>query len=121
MAEIFRLTPSFVEQGYGGYGIISNDSILLFTMSPNVTMEQTNATFLPFFEFAYSLPGISGDTSTIMYPDLYSYYELYFSDRPGLVGLPTEMSSWLLPKDLFENDPADLATEMLKMQEFDYL
>ena len=121
VAEIFRLTPSFVEQGYGGYGSIANDSLLLFTLSPNVTMEQTNATFLPFFEFAYSLPGISGDTSTILYPDLYSYYDTYFSHRAGLVGVPNEISSWLLPKDLFENDPEGLAAEMLKMQEFDYL
>jgi len=57
--EIIRLTPSLVEQGYGGYGGVSIKSLQFSVISPNVTAEQTIATFSPLFEFAHSLPGLS--------------------------------------------------------------
>jgi len=65
LTEIIRLTPSLIEQGYGGYGFGSVDSILFFVLSPNVTPAQTQATFLPLFEFALSQPGLSVQNSTI--------------------------------------------------------
>jgi hypothetical protein len=45
LAEIIRLTPSLVEQGYGGYGGGNTDQFQLLVISPNVTAEQTQATF----------------------------------------------------------------------------
>ena len=116
LAGIIRLTPSLVEQGFGGYGNGDNSSFLFFVISPNVTMEQTNATFLPLFELAHSQPGLSvTNTTTTLFPDFSSFYEPLFSNIDGLVGVPTEMSSWLLPKDVVQTDkPEDLATELLK-------
>jgi len=115
LAEIIRLTPSLVEQGYGGYSGIIADRFQLFLLSPNVTAEQTQATFLPLFEFAASQPGLSVENSTMVYQDLWSWYETTFVDGE-LVGAPAEISSWLLPKDVIQTDkPEDLAAELLKI------
>jgi len=122
LTEIIRLTPSLVEQGYGGYGSGATDQIQLFVLSPNVTAEQTQTTFLPLFEFAHSQPGLSVENNTILYQDFWSWYEPSHTTSDGQVGIPVEGSSWLLPKDTIQTDnPGDLAAELLKISLFGYL
>jgi len=117
LTEIIRLTPSLVEQGYGGYGSVSNERFQLSVLSPNVTAEQNNAAFFPLFEFAISQPGLSVINFTITYPDFWSWYEPAANAyAAGQIGQPIEMSSWLLPKDVVQTDkPGDLAAELLKL------
>ena len=120
LAEIIRLTPSLVEQGYGGYGGGANETFQLYVLSPNVTMEQTNATFLPLFEFAHSQSGLSVENMTVPFADFWGFYDPYTNDD-GQVGSPTEISSWLLPKDVIQTDkPEDLAADLLKTRQFGY-
>jgi len=115
-AEIIRLTPSLVGQGYGGYCSISAGQIRLFVLSPNVTAEETQATFLPLFELAASQPGVSVQNATTVYQDFWSWYQSPSFDPGDLVGISAEMSSWLLPKDIIQTDqPGDLAAELLKI------
>jgi len=123
LAEIIRLTPSLVEQGYGGYCFIFAGQIQLGFLSPNVTAEETQATFLPFFEFAASQPGLSVQNSTATYRDSWSWYETLFVASAALVGTPSEMSSWLLPQDIIQTGkPEDLAAELLDVtSRFAYL
>ena len=122
LTEVIRLTPSLVEQGYGGYSNGSTRWFQLFIVSPKVTMEQNNANFLPLFEFAHSQPGLSVQNATVPYPDFSSFYETLFANSRSQVGAPTELSSWLLPKDVVQSDkPEDLATELLKTQWFGYM
>jgi FAD/FMN-containing dehydrogenase len=121
LAEIIRLTPSLIDQGYGGYGSGFTGQVQLFVLSPNVTAEQTQATFLPLFEFAASQPGLSVENSTAVYQDFWSWYESIFGTS-DLVGGQNEISSWLLPKDIIQTDePGNLAAELLKMSAFGYL
>ena len=123
LAEIIRLTPSLVEQGYGGYCLISTGQIQLFFLSPNITAEEIRAKFLPFFEFTASQPGLSVQNSTAVYQDFWSWYESVVAPLINPVGIPTEMSSWLLPKDIIQTDkPEDLAAELLNITSaFGYL
>ena len=123
LAEIIRLTPSLVERGYGGYCTIFGGQIQLDLLSPNVTAEETQATLLPLFELAASQPGVSVQNSTAVYPDFWSWYETLFVISGELVGIPTEMSSWFLPKDIIQTDkPEDLAVELLNVTSgFGYL
>ena len=117
LTEIIRLTPSLVEQGYGGYGGIFAGLIVLFVASPNVTAEETQATFLPLFEFVASQPGVSAVNSTAVYQDALSCYETIAPFLGNVVGVPNELSSWLLPRDIVETDrPGDLAAELLKIK-----
>jgi len=122
LAEIIRLTPSLVEQGYGGYCSIFAGQIQFALLSPNVTAEQTQATFIPLFELAASQPGVSVQNSTVVYQDFWSWYEPQFATGE-LVGFPIELSSWLLPRDVIETDqPGDLAAELLEIKSvFAYL
>jgi len=121
LTEIIRLTPSLVEQGYGGYGVGTSGRIQLSVMSPNVTAEQTQATFSPLFEFAISQPGLSVVNITMLFQDFWQFYDPT-SATDGMVGVPTEISSWLLPKDVVGTDqPEELAAELLKLSGFGYL
>ena len=121
LTEIIRLTPSLVEQGYGGYGVRSVGGFQLAVLSPNVTAEQTQATFSPLFEFAHSQPGLSVANQTILFQNFWQYYVTY-SSTDGQVGTQSELSSWLLPKDVIETDkPEKLAEELLKISGFGYL
>lgn len=122
LAEIVRLTPSLVKQGYGGSTNGTIDGFQFFVLSPNATMEQANATFSPLFQFAHSQPGLSVQNVLIPFPDFSSFYEPTFTNSDGLVGVPNEISSWLLPKDVIQTDrPEDLVTELLKLPVFAYL
>lgn len=69
LTEIIRLTPLLVEQGNGGYGSGSVDGFQLTVLSPNVTANQTQATFLPFFEFLHAQPGLSVQNGTRLFQD----------------------------------------------------
>ena len=121
LTEIIRLTPSLVEQGFGGYGGGYTEQFQLLLLSPNVTIEHTQATFLPLFEFAHSQPGFSIENLTVPYQDFWSWYEPFFTTTDGQVGTPSEISSWLLPKDAIQTDrPEDLAAELLKISGFGY-
>jgi len=116
LTEIIRLAPSLVERGYGGYFTIFAGQIQLGLLSPNVTAEETQATFLPLFELAASQPGLSVQNSTVVYQDFWGWYETLFVASWEAVGIPTEMSSWLLPQDIIQTDkPEDLAAELLKV------
>ena len=97
--------------------------ISLSFLSPNVTAEETQATFLPLFELAASQPGVSVQNSTVVYQDFWGWYETLFVTSGEAVGIPTEMSSWLLPQDIIQTDkPEDLAAELLKVTSgFGYL
>ena len=116
LAEIIRLTPSLAEQGYGGYGVASASQIILLFTSPDVTIEQTQATFLPLFEFAASQPGLSVENHTEVYQDSGSWSETVSVLPNNVIAIPVELSSWLLPRDIFETDrPGDLAAELFKI------
>ena len=120
LTEIIRLTPSLVEQGYGGYSGGSAELFQFFVLSPNVTGEQTNATFRPLFEFAHSQPGLAVMNETVVFEDWWQFYDNAYS-RDGQVGVPNEISSWLLPKDVVAtNKPEELSQELLKMSGFAY-
>jgi hypothetical protein len=121
LGEIIRLTPSLVEQGYGGYGGGNTEQFQFFVLSPNVTVNQTQATFLPLFELAVSQPGLSVQNETVQFQDFWEFYNLLFNSTDGEVGVPSEISSWLLPKDVIQTDkPEDLAGELLKISGFGY-
>jgi len=116
LTEIIRLTPSLVKQGYGGFGGIHAGLIVLFVASPNVTAEETRTTFHPLFEFVALQPDVLVVNSTAVYQDALSCYEAIAPFLGNVVGIPNEISSWLLPRDIVETDrPGDLAAELLKI------
>ena len=121
LGEIIRLTPSLVEQGYGGYVHGAPNRFTLAVISPNVTANQTRDTFSPLFEFATSQPGLSVLGDTVAFKDFWEFISFYLGSSADPVGAPTEISSWLLPKDVVQTDkPRGLAGELLKTSFFGY-
>lgn len=121
LGEVLRLTPSLVDQGFGGYGSGSTNNIQLILFSPNVTVNQTQAIFSPLFEFTASQPGLSIQNYTFLSPDFWTIYNLIWNNTDGQVGSQVEISSWLLPKNVVQTDkPRDLAGELLKTAGFEY-
>ena len=122
LGELIRLTPSLVDQGFGGYGTGSADQIQLVAISPNVTVNQTQAIFSPLFEFAASQPGLSIENYTLPFTDFWTVYNLIWNNTKGDVGAPVEGSSWLLPKEVVQTDkPVELAGELLKTSGLNYM
>ena len=120
LTELFRLTPSLVDNGYGGFSTGSIETFTYFVLSPNVTTEQNEAIFNPLFGFVDSQPGLSvGINRTLLYQNWWEFYDAIFS-TDGQVGVPSEISSWLLPKDVFDK-PEMIAGELLKTTAFGYL
>ena len=120
ITEIIRLTPSLLEQGYGGYILGTTSQFQLFLVSPNVTAEENQATFLPLFEFAASQPDLLLQNSTALYQDFWEFYDS-LTATDTLAGNSGEISSWLLPKDVVQTDkPEELAAELLKTSGFTY-
>jgi len=123
LTEIIRLTPLLSEQGYGGYGSGSANGFQLTVLSPNVTANQTQTTFRPFFEFAHSQPGLSVQNGTKLFQDWSQFYDGLIAslDNQFGVGFPVEISSWFLPKEVVKSDkPEELAAELLKTSGFGY-
>jgi len=73
------------------------------------------------FDLAVSLPGFTVVNYTVTFPDFWALYEPLWGSTDGQVGVPNEISSWLLPKDVIQTDkPEDLAAELLKISGFAY-
>ena len=121
LTEIIRLTPSLIEHGYGGYGSGSVDQMQFFVLSPNVTGEETQATFIPLFDFAHSQEGLQIQNYTVVFEDFWKFYDPIWN-TDGQVGSASEISSWLLPEEVVKTDkPEQLAAELLKTSGFGYL
>ena len=124
LTEVIRLTPSLVDLGFGGYGFGAPGTVQLFLLSPNVTLEQTQATFRPLFEFLHSQPGLTVDNETVLLQNIWQFYNNLppSVSNGGRVAYASEISSWLLPRDIFRtNKPEVIAGELLKLSSFGYL
>ena len=74
------------------------------------------------FEFAASQPGLSVLTDTVVFKDFWEFINFFLVSISGSVGVPSEISSWLLPQDVVQTDrPKDLAGELLKLSSFGHL
>jgi len=115
------MTPSLVDKGYGGW-ITPGSSFSLTLLSPNVTWEQANETFFPFFDYATNqsvTAGLTAHNYSVWYDSFNSFYsEFYAGHGSDLLNL--ELSSLLLPEYLFTGDTHSLAVELLNVPGISY-
>jgi hypothetical protein len=120
-AEIIRMTPSLVDQGYGGCVTFNTSGFLMFIASPNVTQAQANETFKPLFDYATSQaesPGLLIENLTASF-DTFGPLNAYLSQGESQVG-NNEVSSWLLPDDVVKSDPDSLAAQLMEVPTLSY-
>ena len=88
-----------------------------------------NATMLPFFEFANALAANSStedapltiDTAiTVPYQSFGDWERQFFANATGQVGGNTELGSRLLPRDIIESQPEEVAETVLAVPNIQY-
>jgi len=109
-ARMLQFQTNLTDDGWGGYGALSNTSISLFTIVPNMSTETANASTQPWTEYASSLrsQGVSSIAELYAIP---SWYELYTSiyNTSGQNGVNQMLTSRLLSRDTIANRSRDVA------------
>lgn len=79
------------------------------------TLQETNEIFVPVFDYVKSQSGVEGTNGTYLFNDWWEFYDALF-DSDGQVGVPAEISSWLLPREVILGDkPEELASKLLSI------
>ena len=115
--EFIRMHPALSDAGFGGYAMVTYNSIEMVYIGMNVTQEQANKTIDPLFAFASNLTsqGLNISTAvTVPYPSFYVWYSSIFST--GIqVGYSNEIASRLVSRDTCERNPEDIADAVLPL------
>ncbi|KAF7777755.1 CAZyme family AA7 [Agaricus bisporus var. burnettii] len=120
--ELVGLFPKLSDLGWGGYGALSNTSLLMGFMSPNVSWADVNSTILPFFDFAVNATQDPNALATTI-PFANPYELINPSDDAGLqnaqeVGGLVELASRLLSRNAAEQRAEETARLLLS---FDFV
>ncbi|KAK7470126.1 hypothetical protein VKT23_001567 [Stygiomarasmius scandens] len=111
VSELIKISPGLSDLGWGGYTEISNATFRSFMVAPNVSWADVNATIDPFFNVLHNASADSF-TLTIPFDGFFSWYQTFFTSGVQ-VGFNTEMSSRLLPREIFGNHETALAEALL--------
>ncbi|ESK88031.1 fad binding domain-containing protein [Moniliophthora roreri MCA 2997] len=112
-SEFFRIQPGLADAGWGGYSGISNERLIAFMISPNVSYADANATFTPFAEFLQSKSNDSG-VFTVPFESFYAWYQEFFTSN-GQVGGNVELASRLFSRSLYEAEHDKMADVLLSI------
>ena len=109
-ARMLQFQTNLTDDGWGGYGGLTNTSIGFFAIAPNMSAEAANASTQPWIEYASSLQsqGVSSVAEIYLVP---SWYELYTSiyNTSGGNGVDQMITSRLLSRDTIANRSRDVA------------
>ena len=116
--EFIKLHPTISDAGWGGYISLSNSSFFATFLATNISVADTNATFLPFVQYVAEATGKLVQATTTPFSSFFEAHAAYqatFANAVGGVGIPDEVASRLLPRSLAESDPAKAAKIMLSV------
>lgn len=116
--ELIKLFPILSDMGWGGYGCLSNTSLLMGFVAPNVSWADTNSTILPFFDYAVNATRDPNAIATTM--PCSSFYKLLnpFGGTGSIdmqIGGVVELASRLLSRDIAERKPEETARRLLSL------
>ena len=106
-AWMLQLQTNLTDDGWGGYGFLSNTSMSFFAIAPNMSTEAANASIQPWTEYWQS-QGISSMTELYSVPSWYEWYTSIFntSGQNGVNGMATNR---LLSRDTVANQSKEVA------------
>ena len=113
--EFIKFHPIFSGAGWGGYIGLSNLTFSAVFVAPNVSLEDTNATLLPFLQYIEEATGGLVQATIVPFDSFYELYLILVDDINAGEGTPVEVASRLLPRTLAETDPAKAAKIMLSL------
>ncbi|EIW73783.1 hypothetical protein CONPUDRAFT_160716 [Coniophora puteana RWD-64-598 SS2] len=107
--------PSLADDGWDGYGGVSNSTLWFMYISPNVAWSEANQTWDPFFARA-SNAGLEVTTAqTTYHPSFLSFHDAFFSKSTGQNGFNVIIGSRLIPKETYEENYEEFANAMLRI------
>ncbi len=119
LTEFLRLQPKLSDAGWGGYSSFNNQSFAALLIAPNVSLTETNATILPFFESVLNATGRQPDALafTKSFENFYTWANQSLSPGQGSdpVGFNVEGGSRLLSRDAVEHKTEETARLLLTL------
>jgi FAD/FMN-containing dehydrogenase len=114
--ELVKLFPKLSDMGWGGYGALTNTSLLMGYLAPNVSWSDANSTILPFFEYALNATHDPNAVATTVHFDNFATILDLISGTNGggtEVGSLVELASRLLSREAAEQRPEETAKLLL--------
>ena len=115
--EFIKFHSTFSDAGWGGYIGLSNLTFSAVFVAPNVSLEDTNATLLPFLQYVEEATGGLVQATTIPFNSFYEIYLILIADINAGEGTAAEVASRLLPRTLVETNPAKTAKILLSLND----
>jgi|ERR1700722_13556946 len=115
VVEFLRIHPTLSDEGWSGYSTFNSTTLGFLYLAPN---SSSTATIESFFAFAQNLTSEGLTISiamTVPFPSFYVWYNALFSTG-SQVGVPTEVGSRLLSRELVANDYTKVAQVLLNLQ-----
>ena len=114
VGEFLRYQTQFTDDGWGGYGSISDQQLKFFYFAPNMTNETAVATTQAWHNRTASLApfGVVSEEQTYYYPSWYEAYQIMSSDAVQN-GVNLLMTSRLLSRETVANNYAEVAEVLL--------
>ena len=110
-SEWVKIHPSLADQQWGGYSFLSSEGLQFFYVAPNVSLADANLTINPFVTSARNqIPDL--EAGTVPFDSFYSFLIALFTNGTQ-VGATSEIGSRLIPRDMMENNPSQVAESML--------
>ncbi|KAF8835607.1 FAD-binding domain-containing protein [Paxillus ammoniavirescens] len=104
VGELLRSQPQSTDDGWSGYGSISNQTLSFLYIAPNMTNETATVTTQAWTDYALSLEpwGVTSEAVMSSSSSFYELFEPFFSTGPS-GGVNTMFSSRLLSRDTLAN------------------
>jgi hypothetical protein len=126
--EFVRRSSMYSDLGYGGYGAGDPTQFSTLLVNPSATAAQANATFGPYLEYAQSL-AVAGGLTIQQEITTYTSFNQWIQENTqvitriagnfqdvGGVGINVESASWLLPKDVLNNQPQMVSEKLMQVK-----
>ncbi|KAL4064183.1 hypothetical protein V8B97DRAFT_2105927 [Scleroderma yunnanense] len=117
IAGMLQFRTNFSDDGWGGYGALSNTSMYFYNIAPNMSTEAANASTQPWTDYASSLQsqGVSSVAQIYSFPSWYEWYT-YLFNTSGQDGENLMMTSRLLSRDTVASQAKDVAEILFDCQ-----
>ncbi|KAF9242106.1 hypothetical protein BU15DRAFT_44331 [Melanogaster broomeanus] len=114
VAELMYSQTQFTDDGWGGYGTITNQSLSFGYIAPNMTNETATATSQAWTDYALSLEpwGVTSTTTIYSVPSWYEFYVGVFGDSGGDGG-NVIITSRLLSRDTVAKKSKEIAQVLI--------
>ena len=110
-SEWAKIHPSLADQHWGSPSFLSPEGLQFFYVAPNVALADANLTINPFVTSARSrIPDL--EVEIVLFDSFYSFFIALFTNGTQ-VGDASEIGSRLIPRDMMENNPSQVAESML--------